>query len=161
MSVVDPVRTADVAAFLYLEAELLDARRFEEWLALYADDATYWIPQGPEADPRTDVQIVLDDRRRLHERVLRLSSGHAYSQDPPSRTVHLISNVRIAAEEGETVTVASAQLITEVRRNRQAHFVGHVRHELVPGEEGSWLIRRKEIRLANSDVPLGNVTFLI
>lgn len=161
MSVVDPVRTADVAAFLYLEAELLDARRFEEWLALYAEDATYWIPQGPDADPRTDVQIVLDDRRRLRERVLRLTSGHAYSQDPPSRTVHLISNVRIAAEEGEALTVDSAQMVTEVRRNRQTIFVGHFRHELVPGAEGSWLIRRKEIRLANSDVPLGNVTFLI
>lgn len=161
MSVVDPVATADVAAFLYREAELLDARRFEEWLALYADDATYWIPQGPDADPRVDVQLVLDDRRRLHERVLRLSSGHAYSQDPASRTVHLISNVRIAEQEGDAVTVASAQLITEVRRNRQAHYAGHVRHELVPGAGGSWLIRRKEIRLVNSDVPLGNVTFLI
>lgn len=161
MSVVDPVRTADVAAFLYLEAELLDARRLEEWLALYADDATYWIPQGADADPRVDVQLVLDDRRRLHERVLRLSSGHAYSQDPPSRTVHLVANVRIVEDADDALTVVSVQHVTEVRRNRQAHYVGHVRHELVASEDGGWRIRRKEIRLANSDVPLGNVTFLI
>jgi 3-phenylpropionate/cinnamic acid dioxygenase small subunit len=178
MSVVDPARTADVEAFLYLEAELLDDRRFDEWLALYAADATYWIPQGPDADPRYDVQLMLDDRRRLRERVLRLSGGHAYSQDPPSRTVHLISNVRVVAEEADAITVASVQLVTEVRRNRQAQYAGRVLHELVRGErsDGSgdggengagdpagsgWLIRRKEIRLVNSDVPLGNVTFLI
>lgn len=161
MSVVDPVRTADIAAFLYREAELLDARRLEEWLELYAEDATYWIPQGPDSDPVHDVQLLLDDRRRLRERVLRLSSGHAYSQDPPSRTVHLIGNVRIAAERDDAVEVDSVQSITEVRRGRQAHYAGHVRHELVPAPEGDWLIRRKVIRLVNSDLPLGNVTFLL
>lgn len=163
MSVADPARTAEAEAFLYLEAELLDERRFDAWLGLYAEEATYWIPQGADADPRFEVQLMLDDRRRLRERVLRLSGGHAYSQDPPSRTVHLISNVRVVDEQPELLTVASVQLITEVRRNRQMQYAGRVLHELVAAEqgEGGWLIRRKEIRLVNSDVPLGNVTFLI
>jgi 3-phenylpropionate/cinnamic acid dioxygenase small subunit len=161
VSVVDPVRTADVAEFLYREAELLDARRLEEWLELFTPDATYWIPQGDDSDPVHDVQLLLDDRRRLRERVLRLASGFAYSQDPPSRTVHLIGNVRIAREADDAVEVASVQLITEVRRDRQAQYAGHVEHELVPAEEGGWRIRRKVVRLANSDVPLGNVTFLL
>jgi 3-phenylpropionate/cinnamic acid dioxygenase small subunit len=158
---VDPARLAQLAAFLYLEGELLDERRFAEWLALYADDATYWIPQGPDADPRTDVQLVHDDRRRIGERVLRLSGGHAYSQDPPSRTLHLISNVRLVADAGESLVVASAQLVTELRRGRQAAYAAHVRHELVARDDGGWLVRRKEIRMLNSDIPLGNVTFLM
>ena len=106
---------AAVAAFLYHEAELLDLYALEEWLALYAEDATYWIPQGGrESDPRFEVQLMLDDRRRLRERVLRISGGHAYSQDPRSSTVHLIGNVRIAGEEEGALDVRSVQLITEL-----------------------------------------------
>ncbi|HEY4279737.1 MAG TPA: aromatic-ring-hydroxylating dioxygenase subunit beta [Conexibacter sp.] len=154
------MRTAEAAAFLYLEAELLDDRRFDEWLGLYSQDAVYWIPQGPDADPRRQVQLMLDDRRRLAERVLRLRSGHAYSQDPPSRTAHLIGNVRIVGEADGVLTVASVQLITEMRKGRQAQYTARVLHELAP-VEGRFSIRRKEARLVNGDVPLGNVTFLI
>lgn len=160
----DPALLADVAAFLYREAELLDGLQYDAWLELYAEDAVYWIPQGPDADPRVDVQLLLDDRRRMHERVLRLASGFAYSQDPASRTIHLIGNVRIAGGgevEPPALDVRSVQQVTEVRRGRQSQYVGHVRHVLVPGEDGGWLISRKEVRLANSDLPLGNVTFLI
>jgi benzoate/toluate 1,2-dioxygenase subunit beta len=161
VNIADRVSADVVATYLYLEAELLDERRFDEWLALYADGAEYWIPQRADTRADADVQLVLDDRRRLRERVIRLTSGHAYSQDPPSRTVHLVSNVRVLAETADALTVGSVQLVTEVRRDRQALYAGHVRHELVAGGEHGWLIRRKEIRLANSDVPLGNVTFLI
>lgn len=161
----DPALLADVAGFLYHEAELLDRRELHAWLELYTDDAVYWIPQGPDADPHHDVQLLLDDRRRMHERVLRLSSGFAHSQDPASRTVHLIGNVRIVGGsevEPPAVEVASAQLITEVRRARQLQYAGHVRHVLEPGDGGGgWRIRRKEVRLANGDLPLGNLTFLI
>lgn len=153
---------ADVAAFLYREAELLDLRMLDEWLALYAEDASYWIPQGDAStDPRVDVQLVLDDRRRLRERVLRISGGHAYSQDPASRTVHLIGNVRIAGEVDGALDVPSVQLITEVRKGRQTQYAAHVRHQLVPQDGGGFLIRAKEIRLANNDLPLGNLTFLM
>ena len=30
--------------FLYYEADLLDSRRFDEWLNLLADDIHYWMP---------------------------------------------------------------------------------------------------------------------
>lgn len=149
--------TADAAAeLLYHEAELLDERRFDEWLALYTDDAVYHLPQGDGPDPAHQVQIAYDDKRRLEERVLRLASGFAYSQDPPSRTVHLIGNVRLRGEVDGAVEVASSLSVAEVRRGEQRVYFAHVLHHLVDGR-----IRRKEIRLVNSDLPLGNVTFLI
>jgi p-cumate 2,3-dioxygenase beta subunit len=153
---------AAVAAFLYREAELLDAYELETWLELYAPEATYWIPQGGrETDPRYEVQLMLDDRRRLRERVLRISGGHAYSQDPRSSTVHLVGNVRIAGEEEGALDVRSVQLITELRKGRQALYSAHVKHLLVPDEQHGFLIRAKEIRLVNNEVPLGNLTFLL
>lgn len=158
---VDPSLVAEAAAMLYEEAALLDAQRFEEWLELYTDDAVYWIPQSEDqVDPVHEVSIAYDDRRRLYERVLRLSSGFAYSQDPPSRTCHVVGNVRIVGGEGGAVRVASNLVLVEARRGVQQVYAGGVEHELVAAEDG-YRIRRKTIRLINSDVPLGNVTFLI
>lgn len=146
---------------LYREAALLDERRFDEWLELFTDDATYWVPQGDEEDPQREVSIIYDDRQRMHERVLRLGSGFAYSQDPPSSTCHLVGNVTAAPGEADGELVVSSKLVVaEVRRNAQNLFAGTVEHVLVPaGEE--LRIRRKVVRLVSSDIPLGNVTFLI
>jgi 3-phenylpropionate/cinnamic acid dioxygenase small subunit len=146
--------------FLYHEAALLDGRRFEEWLALYADDAVYWIPQGDEPDPQHKVSIIYDDRRRLRERVLRLSSGFAYSQDPPSRTCHVVGNPRVSSNGAGQLEVTSNLIVAEVRRAAQNLYAGRVEHQLV-SEGNSFLIKRKVIWLLNRDAPLGNVTFLI
>lgn len=146
--------------FLYHEAALLDQRRFDEWLALYSDDATYWIPQGEDQDPAHHVSLVYDDRRRLRERVLRLASGFAHSQDPPSRTCHLIGNIRAEGARDGEAHVVSNLVLAEVRRDGQNLYAGQVEHDLVPNED-AFLIRRKVVRLVNSDVPLGNMAFLI
>lgn len=146
---------------LYREADLLDARDFESWLDLYTDDAIYWIPQGDADDPVREVSIVYDDRRRMHERVLRLASGFAYSQDPPSTTCHLVGNVLARpGDEGGELRVTSKLIISEVRRGAQNIYAGSVEHLLAPVDD-ELRIRRKTVRLANSDTPLGNVTFLI
>lgn len=152
--------STDVAELLYDEAAAIDERRFEDWLALYTDDAIYWVPQGEEDDHVHRVSIAYDDRRRLHERVIRLTSGFAYSQDPPSRTCHVVGNVRVTGESDGAIIVASNQIVTEVRRNVQHIYAGRFEHELVTTDAG-YRIRRKTIHLMNSDVPLGNVTFLI
>jgi len=150
----------EISELLYEEAAAIDERRFEDWLALYTEDAIYWVPQGEEDDPVHRVSIAYDDHRRLHERVLRLTSGFAYSQDPPSRTCHVVGNVRVTGEADGAIHVASNQIVTEVRRNVQNIYSGRFEHELVAAD-GGYRIRRKTIRLMNSDVPLGNVTFLI
>lgn len=146
--------------FLYHEAALLDAGRFEDWLELYSEDAVYWVPQGDEPDPARKVSIAYDDRRRLRERVLRLASGFAYSQDPPSKTCHIVGNPRVLSTGDGEVEVTSNLLVAEVRRVTQNIYAAHVEHVLVPTGE-MFMIRRKVIRLLNSDAPLGNVTFLL
>jgi len=120
----------------------------------------YWIPQGDEPDARRAVSIAYDDRQRLHERVLRLTGGFAHSQDPPSLTCHLVGNVRVLTAADDALDVASNVVIAEMRRNVQNIYAGRVQHTLVPTGD-SYRIRRKVVRLVNSDTPLGNVTFII
>lgn len=147
--------------FLYYEASLLDRRAHEEWLALYTDDAEYWVPQRDGDDPTRDVSIVFDDWSRLHGRVVRLSSGFAYSQEPPSRTSRLIGNVRVKDDGADgLVEVEASMIIVEVRRGTQKVYAGATEHFLRPAAD-SFLIRRKVVRLVNGDLPLGNVSFLL
>ena len=70
------------------EARLLDQLRYDDWLAMYAPECVYWVPSTPNAgDPRREIAVMFDDRRRLEDRVYRLRTGFAWSQAPASRTV--------------------------------------------------------------------------
>jgi len=83
--------------FLYLEAELLDEWKIEEWFALFAEGATYEVPPTgtDEADPATSLFYIADDYVRLRERVVRLTKKEAHSEFPRSQQRHMVSNVRI------------------------------------------------------------------
>ena len=84
--------------FLLDEAELLDARRLEEWTSLFADDAVYWLPMDPgQVTPGDGLNIIYDDRLRLLDRVSRLGSGLAFSDEPHSATSHTLSPLRLLA----------------------------------------------------------------
>ena len=85
-----------IEKLLYLEARLIDERRFAEWEALWVDEGIYWVPaNGDDTDPNTDVSLIYDNRSRMHNRVERYVGGQAISQQPPPRTVHVVGNVII------------------------------------------------------------------
>jgi 3-phenylpropionate/cinnamic acid dioxygenase small subunit len=105
---VSPGLQHEVEQFLYAEAELLDDRRFGEWIELFDDDAVYWSPVrrsvsmadlGLEYTERGQMAFFDDDKSSLQWRVRRLSTNAAWAEDPPSRTRRLIGNVRVRAEE--------------------------------------------------------------
>jgi 3-phenylpropionate/cinnamic acid dioxygenase small subunit len=59
-----------VGELLSNEAHLLDIAEYPEWLSLYTADAEYWMPVDPgAADPADSLNIILDDRSRLEDRV--------------------------------------------------------------------------------------------
>ena len=121
-AVADPALREACRMVLEREARLLDQCRFEEWLRLYARECLYWVPATPGGgDPRRGVCICFDDRRRLEDRIFRLQTGYAWSQVPPSRTVHMISNVEVFATERQpTYMVRSNLLVTESALARPA-----------------------------------------
>ena len=86
--------------FLEREARLLDVHDYDSWLGLFAPECIYWIPGTPQpGDPRREIAISFDDRRRLEDRIFRLRSGYAWSQAPRSRTVRLVTNVEVFATD--------------------------------------------------------------
>ena len=114
------------------EARLLDQLDFDEWLAMYAPECIYWVPGTPAAgDPRREIAISFDDRRRMEDRIYRLRTGYAWSQAPKSRTVRMISNVEVFATDQSTRPHGALEFPDQrVPRGRHAISVGLVRPSL-------------------------------
>src|SRR5258705_4553789 len=135
------------------EARLLDQLKFDEWLAMYAPECIYWVPATPQGgDPRREVAISFDDRRRMEDRVYRLRTGYAWSQAPKSRTVRMISNVEVFAA-GAARMVRSNFLISEFRPDGVRFLSGFCTHRFVE-QDGRWLISVRQVNPIDCDQKL-------
>ena len=158
----DTVERDTFRALLEQEARLLDQLRFDAWLALYAPECLYWVPATPEAgDPRRQVAISFDDRRRLEDRIFRLRTGYAWSQAPKSRTVRMVTNVEAFATARESVRmVRSNLLISEFRVDGVRLLSGWCGHRVVQ-QDGRWLIQVRQVNLIDCDQNLRNPSIVI
>lgn len=156
-----PVDRHQIENFLYREARLMDENAYDEWFALWTDDALYWVPANEDnIDPQRHVSIVYEDKAHLEDRIERLKSGAAYAQDPKSRMRRVISNIEIEEGENGEVTVYSNFNLTELRRSQQRTFAGRTIHKLRP-EGNSFKIAYKKVLLVNNDEVISNLTFLV
>ncbi|HVD73448.1 MAG TPA: aromatic-ring-hydroxylating dioxygenase subunit beta, partial [Xanthobacteraceae bacterium] len=124
---------APIEQFLIHEAGLLDSRRFRDWMELFADDGTYWVPAVPDQEsPFDQASLFYDDRDLMRTRVERLEHPRIHVQTPPSRTAHLVGNVlveEVDEAKGEYV-VGSTVIMVEYRDEAQRVFAGRQRHRL-------------------------------
>jgi benzoate/toluate 1,2-dioxygenase beta subunit len=161
------------AEFLFDEAELLDGRRLDEWARLFADDGVYWLPMDPDqVAPGDGLNIIYDDRPRLLDRVSRLNSGLAFSDEPHSATSHTLSPVRLLdgqraqdAAGGRVLlpgehALAARCVIGRARQGRVDTFHARIRWVLREAE-GAVLIVMKRVDLLNAQDPLPVLTFLL
>jgi 3-phenylpropionate/cinnamic acid dioxygenase small subunit len=146
---------------LHREARLLDQSRFEEWLAMYAEECIYWVPATPGGgDPRREVAVAFDDRRRLEDRIYRLRTGHAWSQAPASRTVRMVSNVEVFAASANALMVRSNFLVTDFRAGETRFWSGWCGHRL-RHVQGRYLIVVRQVNLVDCDRNLRNPSILL
>jgi len=150
----------EIEQFLYHEAHLLDAHRFEEWLELFTEDATYWVPleQG-QSDPLETSSIIHDDRTLLELRVRQARHPRAHARTPPARTVHQVGNIRQLEERDGEVRVASTLVLIEYRAERQRVWGGLVEHRLRRAS-AAFRIAHKRIELVSSEGELDGIAIL-
>jgi 3-phenylpropionate/cinnamic acid dioxygenase small subunit len=144
------------------EARLLDQLRYDDWLALYAPECVYWVPSTPNAgDPRREIAIMFDDRRRLEDRVYRLRTGFAWSQAPASRTVRLITNVEVFATASDAVRMLRSNfLISEFWGDETRTLAGWAGHRTIR-IEGGWQIQAKQVNLIECDQSIRNPSIIL
>jgi benzoate/toluate 1,2-dioxygenase subunit beta len=153
-----PAERSAVESFLYREARLMDAHRYDDWLALWHEDATYWVPaNADDIDPMQNVSVIYDRRGQLRNRIDRLKKTNWLREQPP-RLKRLIANVEI--EPGEEITVHAGFILAQLHHHTQVIWAGSTVHKLVPAADG-FRIRYKKVMLLNNDEPLPNMLFLI
>jgi ethylbenzene dioxygenase subunit beta len=150
-----------VQQFLFLEAELLDDRRFDEWLDLFEPDGEYWVPMAwNQPDPLQHISLIYENLDVLKMRMQRLKELAALSQRPFSRTCHHVSNVTVRTSDDRSVSARAALIVVEYRRNEQRTFAGYSRHTL-SRDGDKFRIRAKRVDLLNCDADIGHVRISI
>ena len=147
--------------FLFHEARLLDTQQYEEWLALFTDDATYWVPleQG-QKDPYETSSIIHDDRTLLELRVRQIRHPRAHARQPLARTVHQVTNVVQLGEANGELRIGSALTVIEFRNEKQRIHGALVEHRLRKSGD-TFRIAHKRVDLVNSEGELDGIAILL
>jgi 3-phenylpropionate/cinnamic acid dioxygenase small subunit len=167
---VAPELQQEIEQFLYAEAALLDARGFDEWLTLLAEDLRYVMPtrrttlrreQDREVSGPHEVALFDEDKASMTLRVGRLNTGMAWAEEPPSRTRHLVTNVRILPGEREgEYRVRCAFILYRNRLERDVDvFVGE-REDLLRVADNAYgyVIASRRILLDQTTVLAANLS---
>ena len=144
---------APLEQFILREARLLDERRFREWMDLFADDGTYWVPAVPDQQsPFDQASLFYDDRDLMQTRIERLEHPRIHVQTPPSRTAHLVGNavVDMSDEANGEYLVSSTVIMVEYRDEQQRVFAGRQHHRLRRDGAGFRIVQ-KRVDLINCD----------
>lgn len=144
------------------EARLLDEYRLGDWLGLYTPECLYWVPATPHGgDPRREIAICFDDRRRIEDRIYRLKNEFAWSQKPRSRTTRLISNVTLyKTAVASDFMVRSTFYTTEFQAGDWRKYTGWYGHRLRQKGDG-WEILVKQVNLIDCDQNLRNLSVIL
>jgi 3-phenylpropionate/cinnamic acid dioxygenase small subunit len=165
---------SEIEDFLYAEADLIDERRYKEWLDLLAEDLTYFMPMrrnvkfGQQAERENTKQGVGiswfdEDKWTLSKRVDQILTGVHFAEEPLSRVTHMVSNVRIKAvrvslEDPQEVDVGSRFLVYQNRVEYETYtFVGR-RNDTLRKTDTGWKIARREILLEQNILLAKNLT---
>jgi 3-phenylpropionate/cinnamic acid dioxygenase small subunit len=166
----------EIEEFLYREADLLDGRKFREWLDLLADDLVYFMPirrnvKFGEHDERENtrqgegISWFDEDKWTVTKRVEQILTGVHYAEEPLSRVTHMVSNVRLldvkpSVENPAEVTVGCRFLVFQSRVEYENYtFIGR-RTDVLRRNGESWLIARRELILEQNVLLAKNLSIL-
>jgi biphenyl 2,3-dioxygenase beta subunit len=158
-----------VEKFLYDEAALLDAHDYEHWVELFTDDTHYFMPirrtrlrreLGKEFTKPGEMAYFDDNKAMLIARWKKIAGGTSWAEDPPSRTRHLITNVRIVEDRGDELVVESNFHTYRTRLKSEIDSWVGSRRDVLRREDGTFRIANRLIMLEQSVLLSANLTTL-
>ena len=155
--------------FLVDEAYLLDSQEYEKWLETLTDDIHYIMPVrvttalGAGFDTSPGMAHFDENKYSLSRRVARFMTEHAWTEDPPSRLRHFITNVRtFASEDSAHLVVESAELLFRSRGDVNEHaLVSCGREDLLRRDGDSWKLARRTIFVDESVIRMQNLAVFL
>jgi 3-phenylpropionate/cinnamic acid dioxygenase small subunit len=159
---------SDVERFFSAEAEMLDERRFDDWLELLHEDLHYWMPiarnvrfDAPELEytrEHRDANWFDEGKDTLRKRVQQIQGGDHWAEEPRSRTTHLVANVRVAATNGADITVKCRFIVYTNRLEHEFEFFVGKRVDVLRRDGGTLKLLRRAIYLDQSVLLSRNLT---
>ena len=164
----------EIADFLYREAELLDQRRYRDWLGLLAEDIRYWMPMrrnvkyGDTGREFTregeDINWFDEGKDTLTRRVRQIETGIHWAEEPQSRITHMVSNVQLLevtpdAAAAREVKAKCRFLIYRNRVETETDLLVGKREDLLRRAGSGWRIARRKIILDQNVLMAKNLTF--
>lgn len=157
----------EITQLLYHEAEPLDGGQYEAWLALLASDVIYTADIRSDIDPAAADPIIdptpsdehrlsyfHDDYALVQTRVRKIRTGLLKTENPPSRTVRMISNVQVLPTEvPDEHVVHRAFLLYRHRRQRQVEILAGHRHDRWRRTVDGWRLAARDVRFAANVLP--------
>ena len=147
------VTVDSLVSFVYHEARLLDEKRFDEWYALLADDARYWMPlTRGQPESETFTSLFSEDRLLLKVRIERMKHPNAFSQQQPSFCQHVLQapSVEVCDSAANHYVLRTPFMYVETRLDQQLILAGVTYHHLTL-VAGILRMRLKKIELVNCD----------
>jgi len=148
---------------VYLEARLIDEKRFEEWYELLTEDALYWMPLSRDQPPGpVHTSLFYEDKLLLKMRVERLRHPNAFSQQQPSYCQHVLQQPAVQSGDPESgpCVLRTPFVYVESQLDRQLVLAGVVHHHLLRWED-RWRIQMKKIELLNREAALPSIELLL
>ena len=101
-------------------------------------------------DPQTEISLIYyPNRNGLEDRVFRIKTERSSASMPEPRTNHMVSNVEILADRGDSLDVRYNFHTLSHRYKVTDHFFGSIFLTLKVIGDGSFQITRKKIVLKN------------
>lgn len=173
---VTPELQHEVEQWYYREARLLDARQYQSWLELVAEDIHYVMPgrSNPmvDNDERGTQEMIgiereldgveskglpIRDERHLHlfMRVDRATKPNAWAENPPARTRRIVGNVEIVEVSDEALETISAFHMHYARPGGRTFFYAGQRRDTLRPVDGGYELAKREVvmDMAEIEVP--------
>ncbi|MGW6460716.1 3-phenylpropionate/cinnamic acid dioxygenase subunit beta [Streptomyces sp. NPDC055078] len=151
------------------EAYILDEQDYSEWLDLLTDDIHYFMPVkvttalGAGYDTAPGMAHFDENKYSLRQRVARFSTEHAWTEDPPSRLRHFVTNARtFATDRDDELVVESAVLLYRSRGDvAESALVSAGREDLLRNVDGQWKLARRLIAADESVIRTQNLAIFL
>lgn len=168
---IDSQTYLEIVDFYYREAEIQDEKRNREWLALLTDDATYHMPirmtreKGQEKSvlPREQGGFIVDDRAFIEIRVKREETEYAWAENPPSRTKHVVSNIRVVPGEKKWEYKVRSYVFLTVHRGEDLSYdqMVYERHDILRKIDGQFKIASRVVVPDQGRLTIDRITFFL
>lgn len=150
-----------VSEFIDYENDLLDAKKYDEWLPLWLEEGLYVVPIDSSDDDYVNrLNYAYDNAAMRRMRVARLNSGESVSVESNGGTIRLTSRLRVNKTTDGSIEAHCALLINESRIGVAKQYVANVEYQLIPSDN-SFLIKQKVVKLINAEDYLRTISYIL